>query len=142
MASAAKSASTWKFIDTSKSLNEGAILFEEYAVDSRGWNILGQSKLFDLDKKLSTFSDDELDLLWYSKPFKVKMQIAGKAHQYTLRGIVEQFTAKYITGDLNILSERRQNPSCRTSCGAMPGLQRRALEPARAELQDRRAQHR
>src|SRR6201993_3293787 len=66
------------FLDKSKTLNEGAILFHEYALDSWGWNILGQSKLFDMDKKLSKFSDKELDLLLYSKPFKVKTKIAGK----------------------------------------------------------------
>ena len=45
------------FLDKSKTLNEGAILFHEYAVDSWYWNFLGQSKLFDMDKKLSKFSD-------------------------------------------------------------------------------------
>jgi hypothetical protein len=36
-----------------RSLKEGAILFNEYAIDSWGWNLLAQSKLFDLNKKLS-----------------------------------------------------------------------------------------
>jgi excinuclease UvrABC ATPase subunit len=35
------------FLDKSKTLNEGAILFPEYAVDSWGWNFLGRSKLFE-----------------------------------------------------------------------------------------------
>ena len=39
-----------KFLDTSGSLNGGAILFPEYAVESWGWNILTQSGLFDNDK--------------------------------------------------------------------------------------------
>src|SRR6478672_11211901 len=45
-----------KFLDTSKSLNDGAILFPEYAVESMGWNILTRSRLFDNDKKLGDYS--------------------------------------------------------------------------------------
>jgi len=66
------------FLDKSKSLNEGAILFPEYAVDSWGWSILTQSKLFDVNKKLSKYSDKEVDLLLYSKPYKVKTKVAAK----------------------------------------------------------------
>src|SRR5829696_5525703 len=40
-----------KFLDTSKSLNEGAVLYPEYAVESWGWSILTESGLFDNDKK-------------------------------------------------------------------------------------------
>ncbi len=95
-------------LDKSKSLNQGAILFHEYAVDSLGWNMLGQSKLFDMDKKLSKFSDKELDLLLYSKPYKVKIKVGGKGINITCEGVVSRFTAKYITRDLKTLSERTQ----------------------------------
>src|SRR6516162_9442457 len=64
-----------KFLDKSKTLNEGAILFNEYAIDSWGWNLLGQSKLVDMNKKLSKFSEKEMDLLLYSKPYKVKTKV-------------------------------------------------------------------
>src|SRR6187431_1332328 len=59
-----------RFLDTSKSLNEGAILFPEYAVDSWGWNILAQSGLYDIDKKLTDYTREEMDLLLHSKPYK------------------------------------------------------------------------
>jgi len=96
------------FMDKSKSLNEGAILFGEYAVDSWGWNILGQSKLFDMDKKLSKFNDKEMDLLLYSKPYKVKTKVGGKDFNLTYEGIVSKFISKYITRDLKTMSERTQ----------------------------------
>src|SRR6185503_8331900 len=54
-----------RFLDTSKSLNEGAILYPEYAVDSWGWNILTVSGLFNMDKKLSKYSEKEVELLLY-----------------------------------------------------------------------------
>jgi excinuclease UvrABC ATPase subunit len=96
------------FIDKSKTLNEGAILFHEYAVDSWGWNFLGQSKLFDMDKKLSKFSEEEMELLLYSKPYKLKTKVGGKAFNLTCEGIISRFTAKYITRDLKTMSERTQ----------------------------------
>jgi excinuclease ABC A subunit len=99
-----------KFIDTSKSLNEGAILYPEYAVDSWPWSILTHSGLFDNAKKLADYSQAEMDLLLYSKPHKVKMQIASasKPVNMTFEGIVDKFSRKYITGDLKSYSERTQ----------------------------------
>src|SRR5579863_1915606 len=96
------------FLDKTKTLNEGAILFHEYAVDSLSLNMLGQSKLFDLDKKLSKFSDQELELLLYSKPYKVKTKVGGKEINITCEGVVGRFTAKYIMRDVKTLSERTQ----------------------------------
>ncbi|MFP2957600.1 ATP-binding cassette domain-containing protein [Myxococcus sp. 1LA] len=50
-------------IDKSKSLNEGAILPKDYAVDSWYWAIFARSGYFDLDKKLSKYTKEELDKL-------------------------------------------------------------------------------
>jgi excinuclease UvrABC ATPase subunit len=97
-----------KFLDTSKSLNEGAILFPEYAVDSWGWNILTQSGLFDNNKKLSNYTSEEMDLLLHSKPYKVKMQVASKPVNMTFEGIVDKFSGKYIMRDVKTMSERTQ----------------------------------
>jgi excinuclease UvrABC ATPase subunit len=96
------------FLDKSKTLNEGAILFPEYAVDSWAFNFLGRSKLFDMDKKLSKFSEKEMDLLLYSKPYKLKTNVGGKTFNLTCEGIISRFTAKYITRDLKTMSERTQ----------------------------------
>jgi excinuclease UvrABC ATPase subunit len=97
-----------KFIDTSKSLNDGAILYPEYAVDSWGWNILIQSGLFDAKKKLDDYSEKEMDLLLYGKPYKVKVKMGGTPINITCEGIVDKFSRKYITGDVKSYSERTQ----------------------------------
>jgi len=94
------------FLDTSKSLNEGAILYPDYAVDSWGWSILQQSGLFDMTKKLSDFTAEEMRLLLHSEPSKVKMQMANKSMNLTFEGIVDKFSRKYIIGDGNTYSER------------------------------------
>jgi excinuclease UvrABC ATPase subunit len=97
------------FLDTSKSLNEGAILYPEYAVNSWGWsNFLNESGLFDMDKKLADYTADEMNLLLHSKPRKVKMQFGGKSVNLTFEGIVDKFTRKYITHDVKTYSERTQ----------------------------------
>jgi hypothetical protein len=61
-------------LDPNGHKNEGAILFPEYAVGSWwGWSILTQSGLFDNDKKLVDYTDEEMELLLHSKPYKVKI---------------------------------------------------------------------
>lgn len=97
-----------RFLDTSKSLNEGAILFPEYAVDSWDWSICTQTGLFDNDKPLADYTDEEMELLLHSKPYKVKSSIAGKTINITFDGILDKFTRKYITRDLATMSERTQ----------------------------------
>jgi excinuclease UvrABC ATPase subunit len=97
-----------KFLDTSKSINTGAILYPEYAVDSWGWNVLVQSGLFDCAKKLDDYTEEEMNLLLHAKPYKVKMDFAGKPVNLTSEGIVDKFSRKYITGDVKTYSERTQ----------------------------------
>ncbi|WIG96460.1 excinuclease ABC subunit UvrA [Myxococcus sp. SDU36] len=50
-------------IDKSKSLNEGAILPRDYAVDSWYWAIYARSGYFDVEKKLSKYTKEELEKL-------------------------------------------------------------------------------
>ena len=98
-----------KFLDKSRSLNEGAILFPEYAVDSWGWSLCIQTGLFDPDKKLSRYTQTEMDLLLYCEPRKVKTKVGAKDINLTFQGIIAKFASKYITGDVKTYSERTQN---------------------------------
>jgi excinuclease UvrABC ATPase subunit len=98
-----------KFLDKSKSLNEGAILFPEYAVNAWGWSLCIQSGLFDPDKKLSRYTQKEMDLLLYCEPMKVKTKVGTKDINLTFRGVIENFAFKYIKRDLKTMSERTQN---------------------------------
>ncbi|MFA4132902.1 MULTISPECIES: ATP-binding cassette domain-containing protein [unclassified Brevibacillus] len=96
-----------KAVDMSKSLKEGAILLPDYKVDGMEWNMLVQTG-FDPDKKLSDYSDEELEQLLYAKARKVEMQFAGKAVNITVEGVLEKFTNKYIKQDVKTKSERTQ----------------------------------
>ncbi|WP_141736400.1 ATP-binding cassette domain-containing protein [Oligoflexus tunisiensis] len=97
-----------KFLDPSKSLNEGAILFPEYAVDSWGWSLLINSGLFDPKKKISKYSKKEMDALLYCEPMKIKTKVGPKDMNLTFEGIVSRFTSKYIKRDIKTMSERTQ----------------------------------
>lgn len=97
-----------KFLDMSKSLNEGAILFEPYAVGKWDWNFLTESGLFDNDKKLQDYTEEELERLLYSPPIKVKTTLGTNSINITFEGIIDKFTRKYITNDVKTMSERTQ----------------------------------
>jgi len=97
-----------RFLDLSKSLNEGAILFPDYAVGSWDWTICTQSGLFDNDKPLEEYSDEEMERLLHGKPVKIETTLAGKPFKITVEGVVDKFTRKYITRDVKTLSERTQ----------------------------------
>ena len=97
-----------KFLDKSKSLKDGAILFPEYAVDSWSWSNLINTGLFDPDKKISKYTQKEMNDLLYSEPIKVKTKLGAKDFNLTYEGIVNRFTNKYIKRDLKTMSERTQ----------------------------------
>lgn len=97
-----------KALDKSKSLHEGAILLPDYSVNGWEWNMIVQSGDFDLDKKLSDYSEEELEQLLYAKARKVKMDFAYKATNITVEGVIEKFTNKYIKQDVKMKSERTQ----------------------------------
>jgi excinuclease UvrABC ATPase subunit len=97
-----------KFLDQSRSLNEGAILFPEYAVNSWGWSLLINTGLFDPDKKLSKYTQKEMDLLLNCEPMKVKTNVGAKDFNLTFRGVISNFKFKYIKRDLKTMSQRTQ----------------------------------
>lgn len=97
-----------KFLDKSKSLNEGAILFPDYAVNKWDWSLCIQTGLFDADKKLSKYTPKEMDLLLHSAPLKVKTKVGTKDINLTFQGIVEKFASKYIKRDVKTMLERTQ----------------------------------
>ncbi|MCD9021969.1 ATP-binding cassette domain-containing protein [Cohnella silvisoli] len=97
-----------KALDMSKSLNEGAILLPGYTVNGWEWNMIVQSGSFELDKKLSDYSDEDLEQLLYAKARKVEMDFAGKAMNITVEGVIEKFTNKYIKQDVKTKSDRTQ----------------------------------
>ena len=86
-------------IDTTKSLNEGAVIAPGLASIESG--LYAQSGYFDNDKKIVDYTPDELDLLLYSEPRNHK----GLPYN-TYEGLVYKFNRKYVARDIQTLSPR------------------------------------
>ena len=94
------------FVDMNKSLSEGAVQVPVFA----SWEnaMYASSRLFDNDKKLRDFTPEEMDLLLYSKPRKLKMQFGEGEVNITYQGVIEKFTKAFIKRDLKTMSDRTQ----------------------------------
>lgn len=86
-------------IDTTKSLNEGAVIAPGLTNMERG--IYVQSGFFDSDKKITEYTPEERDLLLSSEPRKH----TGLPYN-TYEGLVYKFNRKYVTRDIQTLSPR------------------------------------
>ncbi|MFH8343702.1 ATP-binding cassette domain-containing protein [Streptomyces sp. NPDC018045] len=93
-----------RFLDTGRSLNDGAIRFPPLAVGTAGWQIYATSGLFDPDKPLDRYTPREWELLLYGKGFTVKR--GERAYNNTYEGLVENFDRRYVKRDLTVLSEK------------------------------------
>lgn len=91
--------------DMNKSINDGAILLPEYlGTNSWALEIVRHSKLFDNDKKLKDFSQQELNDLYHSKPIPTD---AMKGVKLKFEGVVDKFVRKYlIERDYRTMSDR------------------------------------
>src|SRR5438105_6689310 len=86
-------------IDTTKSLNEGAVIAPGLAGLER--DLYGRSGFFDNDKKIADYTPEELDLLLYSEA----RRHTGLPYN-TYEGLVVKFNRKFIARDIQTLSPR------------------------------------
>lgn len=94
-----------KFLDRSKSLNEGAILFPVFSVGSWYFNSYAYSGLFDNDKKLIDYTDEEWQTLLYGKSKKFQVKKDNGSLNVNFEGLIDKFNRMYIKRDTSILSE-------------------------------------
>ncbi len=83
-------------IDKSKSLNQGAIMFPTFEVGGWRWTRYVHSGLFDNDKPLQEYSDEELHNLLYAKYAKLPNPSPQwhKTAQY--EGVIPRFTRSFL----------------------------------------------
>ena len=94
-----------RFLDRSKSLNDGAVQHPDFKVGSWIWKSYAKSGLFDNDKPIADYSDDELHQLLYGADLKVSF---GEFN-LTYEGLVERFTRSYIKKDAATMSDRNRS---------------------------------
>lgn len=94
--------------DTTKSLNEGAVLLPIFKVNAIDWNILTYPKYFDLDKKLADYGADEWKLLLHgNNGTKMKMEFAGSSMNITYEGVIEKFMRRYVGTEISETSKAK-----------------------------------
>ena len=93
-----------KFLDRGKSLNGGAILHPEFKVGKWMGKMYPHSGLFDNDKPIKDYTDEELHALLYGAD--VKVSVGGFGSKY--EGLVERFTRMYIKKDAAAMSARNR----------------------------------
>jgi len=100
-----------KFLDKTKSLNNGAILFPTFAVGTWYWKSYTYSGMLDNDKKLEDYSPEEWHTLLYGKgSFKIKLDDSSTLLNSKYEGLVDKFNRLYIQKDSNEMAEStRQN---------------------------------
>lgn len=79
-------------IDDTKSLNEGAILYSNWRVNSMMWKIIKVTRYFDMEKKLKDFTPNEIKKLLYAEK-EVAPHSEG-ALQPTFKGIVTHLKSR------------------------------------------------
>ena len=79
-----------KFLDRSKSLREGAILYPFYKNNSYMLKELIAMELFDNDTPLEQWSEDELNRLLYSPPVPIDKSRTGLTYNRIFEGIVSK----------------------------------------------------
>src|SRR5471030_1085858 len=91
-------------LDTSKSINNGAIKLPGYEPGSAWTSRIMEAAGVDMDKQLSSFSAAEMEELLHGEPRKVKVN----GINLTYEGFENVFIKKYILRDLKTMSERTQ----------------------------------
>jgi excinuclease UvrABC ATPase subunit len=93
-----------RVLDRSKSLNGGAILHPDFKVGKWMWKMYPLSGLFDSDKPINDYTEEELRAFLYGADVKVSFGEFGSKYE----GLVERFTRMYIKKDAAVMSERNR----------------------------------
>ena len=94
-----------KFLDPTKSLNEGAILFPVFAVGTWYWKAYTFSGMIDNDKKLEDYTEEEMHMLLYGKG-TYQSNYNGMVFDTKYEGLVDKFNRLYIQKDSSEISEK------------------------------------
>ncbi len=93
-----------RLLDRRESLNGGAILHPEFKVGKWMWEMYPLLGLFDNDKPVQDYTDEEVDALLYGADVKVSFGEFGSKYE----DLVERFTRMYLKKDTAAMSERNR----------------------------------
>lgn len=109
-----------KLFDTTKSLNEGAILFSTYSVGTWYWQKHLISGIFNPDKKLAGYTDIEWQTLLYGKNKQIVLPLENEPVKY-FEGVIDRFRRMYLKKEINQLPNNVKKYITLTHCTACNG---------------------
>ena len=97
-----------EIVDMNKSLNEGAILLSGFGVGTWHWKLFAESGFFDNDKKISDYSEEELEKFLYGEPEKIKIDEVGTMN-LTYEWLIVKFNRLYLKkeGELSEAAKKK-----------------------------------
>lgn len=95
-----------QLIDKTKSLNEGAIRFPTFQPGGYRWKRYAYSGLFDNDKKLGDYTDEEWDTLLNKVDVKIVNPGPGYPPAHRYRGVLARFREDFFTKDSREMKTR------------------------------------
>lgn len=101
-----------KLLDTSKSLNAGAILFPGHQIGTYQWQLYANAEFLDADKKLCEYSEQEWFNFLHGSGITVEIRNStGKVwndYQLTYEGFLDRINRLYLKRELNTKSKANQ----------------------------------
>lgn len=101
-----------KLVDTSRSLQEGAILFPGHQVGSYQWQLYANAECLDADKKLCEYTEQEWQYFLHGSGETVQIRnTTGKVwndYQLTYEGFLDRITRLYLKRSLNTKNKVNQ----------------------------------
>ncbi|MEM9748368.1 MAG: excinuclease ABC subunit UvrA [Actinomycetota bacterium] len=88
-----------RVLDRSRSLNDGAIVFPNFAVDSLFWKVYAESGFFDNDEPLSAWSERDLEQLLRGEGPKV----STGSYELAYEGLLDKIQRLYLDKDIDSL---------------------------------------
>ncbi|WP_110518092.1 ATP-binding cassette domain-containing protein [Herpetosiphon llansteffanensis] len=93
-----------KLLDRSKSLNEGAILHPEFKIGKWMWKMYPLSGLFDNDKPIKDYNEQELQAFLHGADLKVSWGEFSSKYE----GLLERLERMYLKKDAAAMSDRNR----------------------------------
>lgn len=111
-----------KFFDMTKSLSEGAILFSTFSLGTWYSNKHLMSGIFNTDKKLMNYTDEEWQTLLYGTNQKIPLPIENEPFKY-FEGVIDRFKRMHLKSNINIshLSKNIEKYISLTHCSTCHG---------------------
>ncbi len=94
-----------RFLDPTRSLNDGALLHPEFQPTTWYWKMYEASGYFDMNKPLAAYTPDEWHKLLHHTG-KVPLDVQGSTMNATYEGVVEKFNRRFLRRDTTDMSER------------------------------------